>query len=686
MTGNPALETEKLREEIRRHDRLYHVEQAPEIEDHEYDRLMEQLRELEKRHPECADPNSPTQRVGGEPAGAFEQVSHPEPMLSLANAFSRGDYETWHQRTVRQAGERDLALNAELKIDGLAVRLVYRQGELALAATRGDGLTGEDVTHNVRTVRNLPLVLTPPPGGSVPDLLEVRGEIYMPKSALVQVNLERDQQGLYLYANPRNAAAGAVRQTDPRLAAGRGLMAWVYSEPGRRTGSHQESLEQLRAMGLPVNPLNRLCRSVRDVEEFHAGMAEAREGLDYEADGIVLKVDQLELHERMGATSREPRWAIAWKFTSERAETLLTGIKTSHGRFGRLTPVAVLEPVHVGGVTVQSATLHNEEDVRRKDIRAGDQVIVERAGDVIPKVVGPVNTDPDRETPPFRMPEICPGCGEPVHTLANEAGHWCLNPDCPSLLPEQLKHFVSKRAMDIEGLGGHWCEALVEHGMVKNTADVYGLSMETLLKLDRMGEKLAGRILRNIEASRTKPMERILYGLGIFRLGREVSGILAERYESVEEVGRAGTEALSAMDGIGPKIAASVVDGFSAERVRRTLELMEAAGMRIRENPEDRGETDTREQEKERKSMAQAEKQDRKFDGMNFVVTGKLDSMDRNEAEAAVRAQGGRAGSSVSGSTTFLVVGEKPGSKLKKAQQLGTAILSEAEFLAMLRS
>ncbi len=678
---------EELRNEIRRHDRLYYNWQVPEITDSEYDSLMRQLRQLEEKHPECRDPGSPTQRVSGEAAAGFREVSHPTAMLSLGNAFDETEFAAWHQRMASHTGDPHPPVNAELKIDGLAVRLVYEQGRLVLGATRGDGQTGEDVTRNIRTVRNLPLILTPPEGMILPDTLEVRGEIYMPKDTFLRVNREREERGEYQYANPRNAAAGAVRQLDPRLAAGRGLLAWVYSTTNNLTGSQRLNLEVLRQIGFPVNPLGRPCRTAGEAADFHREMVQRRDQWDYEADGIVFKLDSLEQQQALGNTGREPRWAVAWKFPSQQAATRLLDIRISHGRFGRLTPVAVLEPVSVGGVTVQSASLHNEEDLRRKDIRIGDRVTVERAGDVIPQVTGPVDTDRERPLPVFAMPENCPGCGSPVESPEDEAGHRCPNESCPSRLPEQLKHFVSKRAMNIEGLGEHWCEALTERGLAANTADLYQLSREDLLKLPRMGGKLADRILRNIGASRQRPLDRVLYGLGIFRLGREVSGLLSQRCDSVDEVSKLSMEELSAIDGIGPKIAASIVDGFRTDRVKQTVAGMEQGGVRMGRDPAPSGagpENIIKPEENNGMSSLFDNPDTPKFDGPTFVVTGKLTGMTRDEAESAIRGRGGKTGSAVSRNTNYLVVGEKPGSKLKKAKELGVEILDEDAFFKMI--
>ena len=663
---------EELRRKIQHHDHRYYVLDAPQVTDGEYDGMMQSLRELEQEHPEIRDDNSPTQRVGGTVSADFSVVDHPEPMLSLANAMNQEEFAEWHTRTAKRLLMAEFPLNVEPKIDGLAIRLVYRNGQLIQGITRGNGEAGEDVTHNVRTVRNIPLTLRTMPGEVMPEVLEVRGEIYMPRDAFEDANREREEEGESRYSNPRNAAAGAVRQLDPALAARRELRAWVYHYHNPPGNNHETALRDLRDMGLPVNPLNRLCWSIQEVAEYHQEMAELRPQLGYEIDGIVAKLDHISLREQLGATHHEPRWAMAWKFPSGQSVTMLREIRISHGRFGRLTPVAVLDPVELSGVTVQSASLHNEEDIHRKDIRPGTMVNIERAGDVIPQVTGPADPQANREQPHFHMPDRCPSCGSRVETRKNEVGHWCPNPDCPALLPEQLKSFVSKRAMEIDGLGEHWCQELVERGLVENVGDLYFLTREQLLKLDRMGEKLANRILRNIEVSRSKPLERVLYSLGIFRLGRMVSGKLATRYGEMEEISRLDREQLESIEGIGPEIASSVVQGFHSERVRTTLERLKEAEVNMRKNKEE-----------EKETMTTAEGRG-KLEGLNLVVTGKLEGMTRHDAESMIRQQGGNASSSVTRQTNYLVVGEKPGSKLSKARQMGVAILNQQQFQQML--
>ena len=674
MNSTPAAQAEELRRQIRYHDHRYHVLNAPQATDAQYDDLVRNLAALEKAHPELIEESSPTQRVGGEVAAGFPEVEHPEPMLSLGNAMHQGEFQEWYDRTARRLNRKDFPMLAEPKVDGLAIRLVYREGKLYRAITRGNGTSGEDVTHNVRTVRNLPLALNVLPGETVPETMEVRGEIYMPRSAFHDASREREEQGETPFANARNAAAGTIRQLVPELASRRGLRGWVYQFQDHRMGSHEMSLRDLASLNLPVNPLNQLCWTPQEVLEYHGFIMDQRETLDYEIDGIVVKVDHKELQEIMGATSHEPRWAIAWKFPAGRETTMLREIRISHGRFGRLTPVAVLDPVELGGVVVQSASLHNLEDIRRKDIRPGTRVIIERAGDVIPQVIGPDGPRQNAEHPIFSMPTACPACGTPVETREGEVGHWCPNLDCPALLPEQLKSFVGKRAMEIDGLGEHWCQELVDRELVTNTGDLYFVSREEWLSLDRMGERLADRILGNIRDSKSRPLERVLYSLGIFRLGRTVSRKLTARYGHMDEISGLGREELEAIPGIGPEIAASVVRGFHSERVRRTLARLKEAGVNMQ------GKSKTGEEN----GMA-IPNTGNKLEGMTIVVTGKLEGMTRGDAESMIREFGGRPSSSVTKGTKYLVVGEKPGSKLTKANQLGVQVLTQEELMEMLQ-
>ena len=674
---------QELRKQILRHDRLYYTLDQPEISDAGYDQLMNELKEQEREQPHLITPDSPTQRVGAEVSANFPQVDHPVAMLSLGNAFGEDDFRAWHNRMAERVGHSNFPMNLELKIDGLAVRVLYENGALVLGATRGNGSTGEDVTHTVRTVRNLPLTLS---GEPVPQRVEARGEVYMPRSAFQLVNQEREEQGEYTYANPRNAAAGALRQLHPETAARRRLLIWLYSAqtPAEGVDSHHESLYDLLELGLPINPVNRLVHTPEEVISFYRDMTQGRDGLDYEVDGVVVKMDLFAHQEMLGATNHEPRWAVAWKFPPQQARTRLVSVQISHGRFGRLTPVAVLEPVRVAGVTVTSASLHNQDDMRRKDIRVGDTVVIERAGDVIPQVTGPVDPDPARSTPVFEMPENCPACDTPTHSPEGEVGHWCINDMCPSRLPEQLRHFVSKKAMNIENVGDHWCSALIEKGLVRDPSDLYQLTERQLLSMDRMGARGAARILKNIDASRSRPLDRVVYSLGIFRLGREVSTLLAARYQSVLEISQLDEDELSAIDGIGPKIARSVVQGFKSERVRNTTEGLARGGVRMDQPPP--ANKQHRDQINGEEHMTTTPKGNPHFAGKTFVVTGKITDMTRVEAEALIVSAGGVTASSVTAKTNCLIVGEKPGSKLAKARKLGIDVVEEHEFFQLLNA
>ena len=526
----------ELRDEINRHGHRYYVLDDPVISDAEYDRMMQELLRLEGEHPELVTPESPTQRVGGTPAEGFEQVQHRQPMLSLANAFDRDGMEAWHRRVSNLLERSDFAMTCELKIDGLAVSLIYENGSLVQGATRGNGYTGEDVTQNLRTVRSIPLTLT----GNPPPYLEVRGEVYMPVNSFRQLNEERAERGEPLFANPRNSGAGSIRQLDSRITASRNLQIWVYSlgvtEGFPHPEDHLESLEWLSSMGFRVNANNRPCLSLDEVEDYYHTWLEKRHRLLYQTDGVVVKVDRFAFQDSLGFVGREPRWAIAYKFPAEQAVTRLVNIGINVGRTGSLNPYAELEPVVVSGATVKQASLHNEEDIRRKDIRLGDWVTIERAGEVIPQVVGPVvarRTGAERE---FRMPEQCPVCGSDVVKPDDEAMHRCPNTACPAQFFELLKHFVSKGAMDIDGLGEQWCRILIDQGLVENVADLYDLPKDRLLELERMGDRLATKIMSNIAASKERPLPRILFALGILHVGAEVAELLTQRYANVEEI------------------------------------------------------------------------------------------------------------------------------------------------------
>ena len=672
-TADVKTQVEDLRRELNYHNYRYYALDAPTISDAEYDRMLRRLRDLEEEHPELVTPDSPTQRVGTAPSQGFEEVQHALPMLSLANAFDLDELRAWYRRVKNLLGDAEFDLVCELKIDGLAVSLIYENGRLVRGATRGDGHRGEDVTTNLRTVRSIPLSVM----GEVPPSLEVRGEVYMPIESFRKMNEERLGRGEAPFANPRNSGAGSVRQLDPQVTASRNLSIFVYSL-GRVDGSstpdnHWDSLEYLKGLGFRINPNNVVCKTPEDVEKQFSYWLEARHELPYQVDGLVVKVNPFRLQESLGYVGREPRWAIAYKFPAEQAVTRLLEIGINVGRTGSLNPYAVLEPVNVSGAMVKMATLHNEEDIQRKDIRVGDWVVVERAGEVIPQVVSPVLERRTGEEEVFRMPDACPVCGTPVVKPESEAMHRCPNASCPAQFYELLKHFISKGAMDIDGMGERWCSILIETGLVKDAADVYYLEKEHLLGLDRMGDKLATKIMNNIEASKQRPLSRIILALGILHVGSEMAELLAENYASIDELSGAGEEELTAIPGIGPKIATSILAYFEVDHNRQVLEKLRQAGV-VLERPE--GE-DTDED---------ADGQERPLAGMSFVLTGTLSSMGRQAAEARIKALGGSTSSSVTKKTTHLVAGDQPGSKLAAAERMGTRILSEEELLVLLES
>lgn len=658
---------EKLRELINYHNYRYYVLDSPEISDAEYDELMRELKELETRYPQFITPDSPTQRVGAAPVEAFGVVEHPQPLLSLANAFDDGDLEAWYRRAADLLGGRKFDFVCELKIDGLAVALTYINGLFEIGATRGDGYRGENITQNLRTIKSIPLSV---PKDKVPQRFEVRGEVYMPKTGFKKLNEERAKEGLPLFANPRNAAAGSVRQLDPRITAQRPLDIFVYglgwAEGGAVPDTHWEILQYLKTIGFKINPNIVRCDMIASVRDYYRHWVEYRETLPYDADGVVVKVNPIPYQVELGFVGREPRWAIAYKFPATQATTRLIDIGINVGRTGSLNPYAILEPVQVGGVTVKSAALHNEEDIHRKDIRIGDWVIVQRAGEVIPEVVEPIKSRRTGEEKIFHMPSRCPVCGAEVIKPEGEAMHRCTNAACPAQALERIKHFVTRGAMDIEGIGEKLAQALFEAGLVKDVGDIYYLTREQLLKLERMGGKSVSNILNSIEQSKDRPLARVVFALGITHVGEETAELLAEHFHSIDELAKATREQLMEIPSIGPKIADSIVAFFRQEQNRNIIEKLRQKGVRLEEKKK-------------------AEVQKLPLDGLEFVITGRLESFTRQEAEAKIKALGGRAGSDVTRKTDFLVVGADPGSKLARAQALGTKQLSEAELLELLR-
>lgn len=652
----PAGRAEHLRAELHRHEHLYYVLDRPEISDADYDKLMRELTELERAHPELATPDSPTRRVGGAPREGFTQVRHSTAMLSLDNALDEAELREFDRRVAELLKGDAYQYCAELKLDGLSMSVRYRDGRFAQAVTRGDGETGEDVTENARTIRSLPLAIR----AGRRDF-EVRGEVVMSNKAFQELNADQEAKGLQRYANPRNSAAGSLRVLDPSITAARKLDFYAYfllvdGQPAR--DSHWESLEELTAMGFKVNPERARCASVDELYAWAKQYEERRDALPYEIDGVVAKVDSIPQQKRLGWTSKAPRWAIAFKYPARQAETVLENIEVQVGRTGALTPVAHLRPVTVSGVTVSRATLHNEDEIERLELAIGDTVVLERSGDVIPKVVR-VERRGDPRTP-FHMPKTCPVCSGPVVRAEGEVASRCINPDCPARLKETVRHFASRGVMDIDGMGSALVDQLVDKGMVKSVADVYTLKVEELAALERMGQKSAERILRGIEASRAQPLPRVLNGLGIPFVGERTAQLLAEEFGSLDALMAADEDTLQKAQEVGPRVSSAIRAFFAAPRSQELVERLRAAGLVF-----------THEKPKREGGPLQ---------GMTIIVTGTLPTLSREEAEALIESAGGKAGDSVSRKTSYLVAGEKAGSKLEKAQKLGIPVIDEAEL------
>lgn len=655
---------EELREELRKHDYHYYVLASPLISDAEYDRLFRELEELERRFPQFVTPDSPTQRVGAPPAEEFRPIRHAIPMLSLQNCFTEEEFLEWDRRVRRLLGGEKPVYVCEPKLDGLSVELVYEDGVFTVGSTRGDGYVGEEVTRNLRTIRQLPLKLLPA-SGTAPRLLEVRGEVYMEKEAFHKLNEERAKSGEPLFANPRNAAAGSLRQLDPGVTAGRPLKLFCYAL-GRAEGveikSQAELLATLPKLGFPVNPLWRRCQTPKDAIDFYQELLGMRDELPYGSDGMVVKVDDFGEREVLGEVSRAPRWAIAFKFPAEEAITQVRDIVVQVGRTGALTPVALLSPVEVSGVTVSRATLHNEDEVRRKDVRIGDWVVVRRAGEVIPEILSSIpkrRTGQERE---FTMPKRCPVCGGPVVRPPGEVIHRCENLSCPARVKEAIRHFASRRAADIEGLGDKLVDRLVEEGLVQRISDIYRLRQEDLVGLERMGEKSAQNLLGQIESSKGIPLSRLIYALGICHVGEHIASLLAEHLDSLDDLAQATEDELLAIPEIGPKIAQSIADFFRHPENRRLIGELREAGL-----------------------TGQQEKKTGVLSGKTFVFTGALFGFTREEARRLVEESGGRVASAVSRKVDYVVVGAKAGEKLSQAQKLGIPTLTEEEFRALIK-
>lgn len=659
---------EELRSVINYHNYRYYVYDAPEISDAEFDALLRELIRLEEEYPELVTPDSPTQRVGGIPAEIFDTVNHPIPLLSLNNAYNEGELREFDRRVRKLAGAAEVDYVTELKIDGLTVALTYQDGVLVQGATRGDGVRGEDITGNIKTVRSIPLRLHK----DLPGRVLVRGEVFINRKDFEELNREREKAGEPLFANPRNAAAGSLRQLDPKITAGRPLDAFLYdllvmeSPAGDEPGTQWDVLQTLKKWGFKVNPHSRRCSSIEEVIDYCRWWSGGRYDLPYEIDGIVIKVNSLALQAEMGSTAKAPRSKVAYKFPAEEVTTVIRDIVVNVGRTGALTPLALLEPVRVAGSTVSRATLHNEDNIRAKDIMIGDTVVVRKAGDVIPEVVRVVKEKRTGKERPFLMPEACPVCGASVYREPGEAVARCLGSACPAQLKEKIIHFASRDAMNIEGLGPAIINLLVEKGLVKDPADLYHLKYEDLIELERFGEKSVKNLLAAIERSKENPLPRLIFALGIRHVGAEVARKLAEHFRSLDRLLDVTGEELMAVPEVGEVIAESILHFAGEEQNRVLLAKLRKAGLHFQMEQE-------------------AVEKPKPLAGKTFVLTGTLSTFSRSEAEEALRNLGARAASSVSKKTDYVVVGEDPGSKYEKALELGVKILNEEEFVSLLK-
>ena len=661
---------ESLREKIRYHEHRYYVLDDPEITDAEFDKLINELKKLEAEHPDLITPDSPTQRVGGKPREGFVKAKHSSPMLSLDNVYSEEELRDWERRVQELSGRNDVEYVCELKLDGMSLALRYAGGHLERGITRGDGSEGEDVTANVRTVRSVPLSIPRKKldKAGIPSDFEVRGEMLMPIAGFRKMNEERERQGLAVFANPRNATAGTVRQLEPSITAQRRLDYFPYMllKDGRTYfDRHSETMDALEAAGFKVNPNRKLAKNLQEVWKFIQSWEAKRDSLPYEIDGIVVKVDRTALQRELGFTGKAPRWAIAYKYAARGGVTLIEDILVQVGRTGKLTPVAALKPVPIGGTTVSRATLHNMDEIERLGVKIGDWVEVERGGDVIPKVVKVVeDKDHPRGDKQFDMPEHCPVCGSNVVRMEDEADYRCVNANCPAKLRETILHFASRHVMDIDGLGEALVNQLTERGMVKNVADLYRLTKDDLLQLERMGDKSAQNVLNEIEASKKLPLERVIYGLGIRFVGERTAQFLAEHFGSLDAVMKADAEELEEVNEVGPRIAESIVEFFGDEHNRKMVSDLRKAGLTFTGRKKEKG---------------------TKLAAKTFVLTGTLERYTRDEAKKMIEDAGGRVSGSVSKKTDYVVAGSDAGSKLDKARELGVKVVGEEELEKLVR-
>ncbi|MBV9157341.1 MAG: NAD-dependent DNA ligase LigA [Acidobacteriaceae bacterium] len=665
MKASFAKRVEDLRKQLEHHEYQYYVLDRPEISDAEYDRLMRELRDLEEAHPDLRSPDSPTQRVGGQPREGFIKVPHSSPMLSLDNALNEQELREFDGRVRALLKSEKFQYVAELKLDGLSMAAYYAGGTFQQALTRGDGRVGEDVTGNARTIRSLPLRVKTQTG--LEKEFEVRGEVVMPRRSFERLNEERERTGLSRFANPRNAGAGALRALDPSVTAGRQLDYFSYFllKDGRpMLPSHWASLETLSAAGFKVNPCRKRCGNLDDLLQFIREWETKRDTLPYEIDGVVAKIDSIEQQEKLGRTAKAPRWAIAFKYPARQASTTLESIEVQVGRTGTLTPVAHLKPVVVGGVTVSRATLHNEDEIARLGVEIGDTVLVERSGDVIPKIVRVIDHGAHRRR--FHMPAVCPVCGGHVVREQGEAASRCVNTNCPARLRESLLHFASRGVMDIDGMGDALVDQLLSRGLVHNIADLYQLTTDQILELERMGKKSASKVIKNIDDSRSQPLARVLNGLGIPFVGERTAQILSGHFGSLDEIAAASPDSLQEANEIGPKVAESIRQFFAEERNRELIERLRAAGLRF--------------------TAPKETKKAGPLTGLTFVLTGTLPSLKREDAKERIEAGGGKVAGSVSSKTNYVVAGDEAGSKLDKARELNIAVIDEARLLDMLDS